>query len=76
MKSDICVGTIDLNKIPKGKIFDEDFEDYIGGLRSFARGVFLLLNSNPGENCLGNDSWCRSVAVTFSTLVPHMLTVQ
>ena len=56
MKSDICVGTIDLDKWPRGKIFDEDFEDYIGGLRSFARGVFLLLNSNPGENCLGNDS--------------------
>ena len=36
--------------------FDEDFEDYVSGLRFFARGVFLLLNSNPGENCLGNDS--------------------
>ena len=52
----MCIGTIDFDKWPKGKIFDEDFEDYISGLRSFARGVFLLLNSNPGENCLGNDS--------------------
>ena len=52
----MCIGTIGFDKWPKGKIFDEDFEDYISGLRSFARGVFLLLNSNPGENCLGNDS--------------------